>query len=144
MAQQSQPFPVPFVRRPRDWAFAAAAVIAAVWLLVWAFGAFGGPADSSSAQRDLVLEAQTASAESVSVRYIVGDDDVTETAERVFTEERRSDVDHVQLIVQLPALAIDNRTVSCRVSVDGSVVIERSSDTGFVDCTTEIGGAAAE
>lgn len=95
MAPQSQSFPVPFVRRPRDWAFAAAAMIAAVWLLVWAFWAFGGPADSSSVQRDLMLEAQTASAESVSVRYIVGEDDVTETAERGFTEERRSDVDRV-------------------------------------------------
>lgn len=144
MAPQSQSFPVPFVRRPRDWAFASAAMIAAVWLLVWAFWAFGGPADSSSVQRDLMLEAQTASAESVSVRYIVGEDDVTETAERVFTEERRSDVDRVQLIVRLPASATDDRTVSCRVSVDATVVIERSSDTGFVDCTAEIGGTADE
>ena len=71
-------------------------------------------------------------------RYLLGAEDVTTETYATFVKEILTSLDYVQLIVRLPHSARGDRTVSCRVTVDGEVVIEKTDEYAFVDCTTEL------
>lgn len=72
-------------------------------------------------------------------RYIFGSEvDETVEAHRTFSAEVTTHREWFQFIVSLPTTTKGDRSVSCQVFVDGELLIEETSDTGFVNCGADI------
>ena len=110
----------------------AGALAVLLWIFVLA------PGQQTPPSQTVVFEVVATTQDPFAVRYIVGADDVTQTATSQFVADVSTSENHAQFVVSLEPSTQGDRTVTCRVSIGNDVIVEQTSETGFVDCTTDL------
>ena len=113
-------------------AIGAGVLALVLWIFVFA------PGEVTRPSQTVVFEAVATTQDPFAVRYIVGEEDVTQTATSQFVKDVSTSENHAQFVVSLEPTTGGDRTVTCRVSIDNEVIVEQTSETGFVDCTTDL------